>query len=279
MGREPHGLATVCSPSLAHRCSGALPLPPDANPQRNLEPDQRLGAAGGQSGNKTLVLADSRHTHQGHRVKEAITPAATDLLGGWDRVVVLKLEQLGQHWQKPLALNDDRLEVLVIPPNRWTAEEKKGSIPTSCVAEVHRFSGLQYLRCTPSPAAQCSSQHETLVVVRLKNYVLLSPEAWHQPGRCQPRKSTAAVANTEPLALIEYWAVDRTDDGMVQPRLPNAANDAGELRVVTQATDPALNRPRKCACGWWMSMFGFEAGVVNTCLEGRDAQLRRPCVA
>ena len=75
-----------------------------------------------------------------------------------------------------------------------------------------------------------------------------------------------AIANQEPLALIEYWAVDPDDDGKVfrsvwQAYRGNTANDADALRVVTQAVVTTLTKtgPRRV-----VDVFGFEAEVVAT---------------
>ena len=79
-----------------------------------------------------------------------------------------------------------------------------------------------------------------------------------------------AIANQEPLALIEYWAVDPDYDGKVfrsvwQDYRGNTANDADALRVVTQAvvTTPTKNGPRR-VCVRVVDVFGFEAEVIAT---------------
>jgi adenine-specific DNA-methyltransferase len=107
---------------------------------------------------------------------------------------------------------------------------------------------------------------ETLTV-RLKNYVLLSPEAINLDDA--NRAKLQQVANAEPLALIEYWAVDPDYDGKVfrsvwQDYRGNTANDADSLRVVTQAvvTTPVKPGPRK-VCVRVVDVFGFEAEVVT----------------
>ena len=98
--------------------------------------------------------------------------------------------------------------------------------------------------------------------------MLLSPEAINLDDA--NRQKLQAVANAEPLALIEYWAVDPDYDGQVfrsvwQDYRGNTANDADELRVVTQAvlTLPHKPGPRK-VCVRVVDVFGFEAEVVNT---------------
>lgn len=108
---------------------------------------------------------------------------------------------------------------------------------------------------------------ETLTV-RLRNYVLLSPEAINLDEA--NRAKLQGIINAEPLALIEYWAVDPDYDGRVfrsvwQDYRGNTANDGDPLRVVTQAvlTLPAKAGARK-ACVRAVDVFGFEAEVVAT---------------
>lgn len=172
------------------------------------------------------------------------------------------------------ALNDSRLEVLVIPPDLMDRLKKKGGLEK--LRGSVRFSSLQYLTIwpverTPSPALPLpgggSEMQETLTV-KLKNYVLLSPEAINLDEA--NRAKLQAIANAEPLALIEYWAVDPDYDGHVfrsvwQDYRGNTANDGDPLRVVTQAvlTVPAKAGVRR-ACVRVVDVFGFEAEVVAT---------------
>jgi adenine-specific DNA-methyltransferase len=78
------------------------------------------------------------------------------------------------------------------------------------------------------------------------------------------------VINQEPLALIEYWAVDPNYDGIVfrsvwQDYRGNVENDGDPLRVVTKAVVnvPAIAGARK-VCIRVVDVFGFEAEVVAT---------------
>lgn len=108
---------------------------------------------------------------------------------------------------------------------------------------------------------------ETLTV-QLDNYVLLSPEAINLDEA--NRVKLQAVINQEPLALIEYWAVDPDYDGKVfrsvwQDYRGNTDNDGDPLRVVTKAvlTLPAKPGARR-VCVRVVDVFGFEAEVVTT---------------
>jgi hypothetical protein len=100
----------------------------------------------------------------------------------------------------------------------------------------------------------------------LDNYVLLSPEAINLDDR--NRSALQEVMNAEPLALIEYWAVDPSYDGQVfrsvwQDYRGNTDNDSDELRVVTEAVvqAPAATGTR-CICVRAVDVFGFESEVV-----------------
>ena len=119
---------------------------------------------------------------------------------------------------------------------------------------------------------QGSARTETLatkiLTIKLKNYVLLSPEAINLDDA--NRVKLQAIANQEPLALIEYWAVDPDYDGKVfrsvwQDYRGNTARDADALRVVMQAvlTVPVKTSPRR-VCVRAVDVFGFEAEVVVT---------------
>ena len=242
---------------------GALPLPPEVNPQRNL--GQIAGVElGGKRSSKTLVLADSPNKLTGTATLKKAIAQRDNLLGGWDRVVVLGWNFEPSIGETITALNDDRLEVLVIPPDLMDKLKKKGGVEK--LRGQVRFSSLQYL--TLHPIARTVRGSEETLTVRLKNYVLLSPEAINLDDA--NRAKLQAIANAEPLALIEYWAVDPDYDGKVfrsvwQDYRGNTANDADALRVVTQAvlTTPAKDGPRK-VCVRVVDLFGFEAEVIST---------------
>src|SRR5690606_18371594 len=89
---------------------GALPLATEDNPARN------LGSVAF-NGKKTLVVVDSPSKLTGDATLRKAIAQRDNLLGGWDRVVVLGWNFEPSIGQSIAALNDDRLEVLVIPPD------------------------------------------------------------------------------------------------------------------------------------------------------------------
>ena len=236
---------------------GALPLPPEDSPQRNLG----HVTAGG---SKTLVLADSPNKLTGAATLKKAIAQRDNLLGGWEKVVVLGWNFEPSIGETITALNDDRLEVLVIPPDLMDRLKKKGGLEK--LRGSVRFSSLQYLTIHPV-VHQTEGDQETLTV-KLKNYVLLSPEAINLDEA--NRAKLQAIANAEPLALIEYWAVDPDYDGRVfrsvwQDYRGNTANDGDPLRVVTQATlTVSAKAGARRVCVRVVDVFGFEAEVVTS---------------
>ena len=265
---------------------GALPLSPEDNPQRN------LGQVNS-GGNKTLILADSPNKLTGAATLKKAIAQRDSLMGGWDKVVVLGWNFEPSIGETITALNDSRLEVLVIPPDLMDRLKKKGGAEK--LRGQVRFSSLQYL--TIYPITRVHSQTPSIIVgltrnldnhnetlnqvqgdkgsetltITLKNYVLLSPEAINLDEA--NREKLQAVINQEPLALIEYWAVDPNYDGVVfrsvwQDYRGNVENDGDPLRVVTKAVVnvSAITGARK-VCVRVVDVFGFEAEVVAIVVE------------
>ena len=237
---------------------GALPLPAEENPARN------LGQVSG-GGSKTLVLADSPNKLTGATTLKKAIAQRDNLMGGWDRVVVLGWNFEPSIGETITALNDSRLEVLVIPPDLMDRLKKKGGLEK--LRGTVRFSSLQYLTIFPVDRSAAVNAQETLKI-RLKNYVLLSPEAINLDEA--NRSKLQAIANAEPLALIEYWAVDPDYDGQVfrsvwQDYRGNTDNDGDPLRVVSEArfSAPAHDGPRR-VCVRVVDVFGFEAEASVT---------------
>lgn len=232
---------------------GALPLPPEDNPNRNLG---RVGNA------KHLVFVDSPTKLTGVATLKRAIQLRESHMGGWDKVVILGWNfepGIGEALQ---AYNDDRLEVLVIPPDLLDRLKKKGKKLKS--GEV-RFSSLQYLVLGESKRVRSGST-ETLTV-GLGNYVLLSPEALNLDE--ENRKKLAGIVNDDPLALIEYWGVDPDYDGEMfrsvwQDYRENEDNDGDPFRVVKTARLEGLSVKEgvRRVCVRVIDVFGFEAEAI-----------------
>lgn len=233
---------------------GALPLPAEENPNRNM---------GRVHGTKTLVLADSPNKLTGLATLKRAIEIRDNLMGGWEKVIVLGWNFDSNIGHDIQALNQgDRLEVLVIPPDLLDRLKKKGG---KLKADEVRFSSLQYVKVKPIERAR-QGEKEALTVT-LDNYVLLSPDALNLDEA--NKEKLQKVMNKDPMALIEYWSVDPDYDGEVfrsvwQDYRGNTENDDDPYRVVTVArlTDlPAKTGPRR-VCIRVVDVFGFEAEAI-----------------
>ena len=232
---------------------GAVPLSEEENGGGNL---------GRIPGHKILVMADSPSRLTTASTLRRAQQQRDTLMGGFDKVVVLGWNFAASIGQDITAINDDRLEVLVIPPDLLDRLKKKGDVDK--LAGDIRFSSLQYLQAHVVSRKAVADAEELRVV--LDNYVLLSPDATNlDEGN---RQALQKVMNAEPLALIEYWAVDPDYDGEVfrsvwQDYRGNTENDGDPLRVITKAAVRVPNRdgPRR-VCVRAVDVFGFESEVV-----------------
>jgi hypothetical protein len=103
---------------------------------------------------------------------------------------------------------------------------------------------------------------------------LLSPEALNVDERS--RSAVQKIMNTEPLTLIEYWAVDPSYDGEIfrsvwQDYRGNVDNDGDSLRTVTEAVLSApVSVVNRRICVRAVDVFGFESEVVIDNRMSRD---------
>lgn len=235
------------------RLFGAVPLAPEVS---------QGGAFGRLVDEKALVIATSPNALVTGSTLKRAQAARLSTLGGFDRVYVLGWNFADSIGHDIEALNDDRLEVRVIPPDLLDRMKKSGSVAK--LAEDVRFSTLQYLQA--DVAARVRNGDLETLTIELQNYVLLSPEALNVDEKS--RHEILSVMNAEPLALLEYWAVDPDYDGQVfrsnwQDYRGNTDSDGDPLRVVTKAVIDVPYRPgvrRICVRG--VDVFGYESEVV-----------------
>ncbi len=125
----------------------------------------------------------------------------------------------------------------------------------------------QALRGNDESVGRGDDEGSETLTIELDNYVLLSPDAINLDEA--NRIKLQQVINHEPLALIEYWAVDPAYDGVTfrsvwQDYRGNTANDEDALRCVTRAvlSVPAVAGARR-VCVRAVDVFGFESEVMQ----------------
>lgn len=236
---------------------GAIPFPGEQNPGRNL---------GYLKNSRTLVMVDSPSKLTGYATLKRAQELRESFLGGWNKVVVLGWNFAFDIASTIQTLNDDKLEVLVIPPDLLDKLKSKSSYQSLLKSGKIRFSSLQYLTIK-KPVVNSHSSDNDEITIELDNYVLLSPDALPLDD-VNKEKLQGIIAN-DPLALIEYWSVDPDYDGETfrskwQDYRENTENDSDPFRVVKQVkiSAPKVNGKRKI-CIKAVDVFGFESAVVE----------------
>jgi adenine specific DNA methylase Mod len=245
---------------------GAIPLPLEDNPNRNLG---RLWRG------KSIIFVDSPNRVCGLNTLKKAQELRERHMGGFERVVVLAWNFVPDIGQIIESLNDPMLEVLVIPPDLLDklaskTEFKKLSAqvvvdPDGTVHTPIRFSSLQYLSIK-TPTIHSSGDEEE-ISIELDNYMVLSPDAL--PLDAANKEKLQEVISHDPLALIEYWSVDPDFDGKTfrsvwQDYRQNEENDTDPLRVVRTAK---IRVPKKTGtrtiCVKAVDVFGWESEVIR----------------
>lgn len=231
---------------------GAMPLPPEENTG---------GQLGRMAEGSELIIVDSPSRVTTLSTLKRAQQLRDTKLGGFKSVTVLGWNFSADIAQALTNLGDDRLNVRVIPPDLLDRLKKKG---VAGLAGNIRFSTLQYLEAHLEDRFTSDSSEQ--LTIALDNYVLVDPQAINLDE--ENREKLLKVMNAEPLALIEYWAVDPDYDGVVfrslwQDYRGNTENDNDPLRVITSAnlTVDRLDRVRK-VCVRAVDVFGFESEVV-----------------
>src|SRR3989338_319903 len=235
---------------------GALPFPPQEGVPNNL---------GYIKSSKTLVIVDSPSKMTGYATLKKAQEQRNSFMGGWDKVVVLGWNFTIDIGQTIASLDDERLEVLVIPPDLLDRLKTKASYEQLIKTGKVRFSSLQYLTIKPIKKREYDKENEE-ITLELDNYVLLSPDAL--PLDNENKEKLEKVIAEDPLCLIEYWSIDPDYDGEVfrskwQDYRQNTANDNDEFKVVRKAKLilPKDKKKRKI-CVKAVDVFGFESVAI-----------------
>jgi len=234
---------------------GAMPFPSNDAPPN----------VGYIKNSKTLVVVDSPNKLTGFNTLKKAQQWRSQFMGGWHKVIVLGWNFETNIGQIISSLNDENLEVLVIPADLLDRLKTKSSYQQLIKSGKIRFSSLQYLTIKPIKIDKSKGETETLTI-ELDNYVLLSPDAL--PLSDEDKEKLQKIVTDDPLALIEYWSVDPDYDGEVfrsrwQDYRGNTENDNDPLRVIRQAIIEVPKKEKRKVCVKAVDVFGFESAVVE----------------
>lgn len=231
---------------------GALPFPSQEGNPSNL---------GYIKQSKTLVLVDSPSKLTGFATLKKAQQLRASFMGGWHKVIVLGWNFVTDIGRIIESLNDDNMEVLVIPPDLLDRLKSKSSYQQLIKSGKVRFSSLQYL--TIKPITKIASENEDELEIQLDNYVLLSPDAL--PLDEINKEKIEKIIEKDPLSLIEYWSIDPDYDGETfrskwQEYREN--NENLKIKRKSKLVVPAINGRRK-VCVKAVDVFGFESATVQ----------------
>jgi len=235
---------------------GAIPFADAEQHQRNL---------GYIKESKTLVLVDSPNKMTGLATLKRAQELRNTFMGGWQKVVVLGWNFTYDITEAIQSLDDDKLEVLVIPPDLLDKLKTKASWKKLVDGGKVRFSSLQYLSVKPIETEDAGDKKER-IKIELDNYVLLSPD--NIPLDDKDKEKLSQLIAEDPLALIEYWSIDPDYDGVTfrskwQDYRGNTENDQDPLHVVYSAELLVPKNGKRKVCIKAVDVFGFESVVIK----------------
>jgi adenine specific DNA methylase Mod len=233
---------------------GALPFPMKEGTPTNL---------GYIKQSKTLVMVDSPTKITGYATLKKAQELRSSFMGGWELIIVL-----GWNFETNIgriieSLNDDKLEVLVIPPDLLERLKHKADYEKLIKEGKVKFSSLQYLSVKPIKMKHSDESTDELEI-ELENYVLLSPDAL--PLDKEDKEKLEEVIEEDPLSLIEYWSIDPDYDGEVfrskwQDYRENH-EDNQKIERKAKLVVPRIDGKRR-VCVKAVDIFGFESAAVQ----------------
>jgi adenine specific DNA methylase Mod len=232
---------------------GALPFPYQEGVPNNL---------GYIKQSKALVFVDSPSKLTGYNTLKKAQELRASFMGGWEKIIVLGWNFVTDIGRIIESLNDERLEVLVIPPDLLDKLKTKASYEQLIKSGSIRFSSLQYLTIKPIKKNSYNDEEDE-IIVELDNYVLLSPDAL--PLDKENKEKLEKVIAEDPMSLIEYWSIDPDYDGDVfRSKWQDYRENNEDLRIkrVAKLLVPK-NKGKKKICVKTVDVFGFESGAVN----------------
>ncbi len=235
---------------------GAIPFADADNTNKNL---------GYIKESRTLVLVDSPNKMTGLATLKRAQELKASFLGGWSKVVVLGWNFTYDITEAILQIADDKLEVLVIPPDLLDKLKTKASYKDLVNNKKIRFASLQYLTVKPISVKHISEMEEELHIV-LENYTLLSPD--NIPLDDADKTKLKELIARDPLSLIEYWSIDPDYDGVTfrstwQDYRENEDNDGDPYHVINSTKMTVAKKSARTVCVKAVDVFGFESIVIQ----------------
>ena len=213
---------------------------------------------------QTLVLVDSPNKLTGLATLKRAQELRNTFMGGWRKVVILGWNFTYDITEAIQSLDDDKLEVLVIPPDLLDKLKTKANYKKLVESGQVRFSSLQYLSL--KPIEKVSEDKNDILHITLDNYVLLSPD--NIPLDDADKEQLSGLIAKDPLALIEYWSIDPDYDGITfrscwQDYRENTENDKDALHVVYNTKLTVPKKEKRTVCVKAVDVFGFESFVIK----------------
>lgn len=235
---------------------GALPFPPGENVPNNL---------GYVKQSKTLVMVDSPTRVTNFNTLKKAQELRAGFMGGWEKVLVLGWQFTPDIGRVIDSLEDDKIEVQVIPADLLDKLKTKATYEQLLKSGKVRFSSLQYLTVNQPVKSSYNNENDE-VVVELDNYVLLSPDA--MPLDSNVKEKVEKIIAKDPLSLIEYWSIDPDYDGQTfRSQWQDYRENNANLKVKRKAK---LILPKTLAqrkiCVKAVDVFGLESAVVKLVL-------------
>ena len=212
---------------------------------------------------KTLVFVDSPTKITGYATLKKSQELRASFMGGWEKIVVL-----GWNFETDIgeiidSLNDNSLEVLVIPPDLLEKLKHKADYEKLISEGSIRFSSLQYL-CVKPVIKKATEDNLEEITIELENYVLLSPDAL--PLDESDKDKLEKIIKEDPLSLVEYWSIDPEYDGEVfRSKWQDYRENHEESLMIDRKVKlfvPKINGKRK-VCVKAVDVFGFESVAVQ----------------
>jgi site-specific DNA-methyltransferase (adenine-specific)/adenine-specific DNA-methyltransferase len=211
---------------------------------------------------RTLVYVDSPNRVTGLSTLKKAQELRNTFMGGWKKVVVLGWNFAYDIVLAKGSLDDENLDVAVIPPDLIDRLKTKASYKKLIDSGKIRFSSPQYLVTKFQKFGE--NKEEERIKVTLDYYAILSPDI--VPLDEIDKEKLSKILAEDSLALIEYWSIDPDYDGITfrsrwQDYRGNTRGDNDPLRVVYSTELVVPRKEKRKVCVKAVDVFGFESMV------------------